>query len=129
MLEENTKDKKTIWFDRVRNTKVLKHARVNPVETYVGNCLCWFGHVTRMTDTRLPKYLLYLTPVHGRRSRSRPRKNWAKCLLEDAAAFSGNTDLDLEGASDLASVCKHLHWRKIMRHQQEFIGAEKRQFF
>ena len=77
-----------------------------------------------MPDTyRLPKYLLNWTSAHGRRSRGRPRKNWLKYLLENAAAFTGNTDIDLllEGASEVASNRKL--WRKMIRHKQEFIGA------
>ena len=110
------------WLDRVRNTEVLERAKINPVETYIGaNRLRWFGHVTRMPDTRLPKYLLNWTPAHGRRSRGRPRKNWMKCLLEDAAAFTGNTDIDLDGASEMASDRKL--WREMIRHKREFIGA------
>ena len=110
------------WLDRVRNTEVLERAKINPVETYIGaNRLRWFGHVTRMPDTRLPKYLLNWTPAHGRRSRGRPRKNWMKCLLEDAAAFTGNTDINLDGASEMASDRKL--WREMIRHKREFIGA------
>ena len=35
------------------------------------------------------KYLLDWKPVHGKRSSGRPRRNWQKCVLEDAAVFSG----------------------------------------
>ena len=42
------------WFDRVSNTEVLEHAKINPVETYVGaNRLRWFGCIIRMPDTML----------------------------------------------------------------------------
>ena len=110
------------WWDWVRNTELTGRAKINPVEIYIGaKRLRWFGHVTRMPDTRLHKYLLNWTPAHGRRYRGRPRNNWMKCLLEDAAAISGNTDIDLEGASEMVSEGKH--WRKMIRHKREFIGA------
>ena len=113
---------RTRWCDWVRNTGVLVRAKTNPVEIQIGaNRLRWFGHVTRMPDTRLPKYLLNWTLAHGRRSRGRPRKNWMKCLLEDAAAFSGNTDIDLKGASEMAS--DHKHWKEMINHKWEFISA------
>ena len=44
-----------------------------------------------------------------------------KCLLEDAAAFTGNTDIDLDRASEMASDRKL--WREMIRHKREFIGA------
>ena len=44
-----------------------------------------------------------------------------KCLLKDAAAFSVNIDIDLEGASEMASDRKH--WREMIQHKLEFIGA------
>ena len=74
-----------------------------------------------MPDTRLPKYLLNWTPAHGSRSRGRPRNNLMKCLLENAAAFTGNTDKDLKGASEMAG--DHKLWREMIRHKREFIGA------
>ena len=42
-------------------------------------------------------------------------------MLEDAEAFSGNTNIDLEGASEMACDCKL--WRKMIRHKREFICA------
>ena len=64
--------------------------------------------------------------MHGRRFRGRLtlRKNWMKCLfmLEDAAAFSGNTDINLEGASEMA-YSDRKHWREMKRHKRELIGA------
>ena len=73
---------------------VLERARINPIETFVGaNRLRWFGHVSRMPETRTPKYLLDWKPAHGKRSRGRPRRNWHQCVLEDAAVFSGDADI------------------------------------
>ena len=46
-----------------------------------------------------------------------------KCLLEDAAAFTENTDIDLEGASEMASDPDRKLWREMIRHKREFIGA------
>ena len=51
-----------------------------------------------------------------------------KCLfmLEDAAAFSGNTDIDLEGASEMASVSDRKHWSwEMIRHKLEFVVQAK----
>ena len=98
-------------YHRTRNADVLERARINPIETYVGaNRLRWFGHVSRMPDTRMPKYLLKWTPTHGKRSRGRPRKNWMNCVLEDATVFSGEQNIVLERLEELAEHRKH--WRE-----------------
>ena len=110
------------WYHRTRNADVLERARINPIETYVGaNRLRWFGHVSRMPDTRMPKYLLKWTPTHGKRSRGRPRKNWMNCVLEDATVFSGEQNIVLERLEELAEHRKH--WREMIRHKRGFFGA------
>ena len=96
---------------------MLERAKINPVES-VGLAM---SPEYQTLGILVPKYLLNWTPAHGRRSRGRPRRNWMKCLLEDAAAFTGNTDIDLEGASEMAS--DRQLWREMIRHKREFIGA------
>ena len=69
------------WYHGTRNDDVLGCARINPIETYVGaNRLRWFGQVSRMPDTLMPKYLLKWTPTHGKRSTGCPRKIWMNCV-------------------------------------------------
>ena len=110
------------WYHRTRNVDVLERARINPIETFVGaNRLRWFGHVSRMPEHRTPKYLLDWKPAHGKRSRGRPRRNWQKCVLEDAATFSGEADIQLDKAKELAQ--HRTHWREMIRHKREFLGA------
>lgn len=110
------------WFHRVSNAEVLERAKINPIETYIGaNRLRWFGHVSRMPKERLPNYILNWTHAHGKRSRGRPRKTWQKCVLEDAAIFSGKPDIVLDKVKELAGDRKH--WREMIRHKRKFLGA------
>ena len=109
-------------FHHTGNADVLERARINPIETYVGaNRLRWFGHVFRMDSSRMPQYLLNWAPNHGKRSRGRPRKNWLNCVIEDVAAFSGFQNLVLDKVKEMAEDRKH--WREIIRHKREFLGA------
>ena len=106
------------WFHRITIEEVLERARINPVVRYISaNRLRWFGHVSRMPDTRLPRYLLDWTPAHGKRSRGRPRKTWLKCVLEDA----GDPDIVLDEVRELAGNRKH--WREMIRQKRQFLGA------
>ena len=92
------------------------------METYISvNRLRWYGHVIRMPEERLPKYLINWTPRHGKRSRGRPRKSWLKCVKEDAATFTGIKDIGDKTLVSMASDRKI--WREIIRHKREFLGA------
>jgi len=39
------------------------------------NRLCWFGHVQRMKENRIPKEVLYMN-LEASRLRGRPRNRW-----------------------------------------------------
>ncbi len=110
------------WFNRVRNAEVLNRARINSIETFISaKRLRWYGHVIRMPEERLPKYLINWTPRHGKRSRGRPRKTWLNCVKEDAATFTGVKDIGDTTTVSMASDRKI--WREIIRHKREFLGA------
>ena len=83
--------------------------------------LRWYGHVVRMPDNRLPRFLVDWKPNYGKRSRGRPRKSWLACVKEDAANFTGNADIDIGEAEQLAF--DRIHWREMIRHRRVFQGA------
>ena len=65
-------------------------ADIAPLNVFIrAATLRWFGHVVRKPEERKPNYILHWTPKYGKRSKSRPRKNWLPCVLEDAARFTG----------------------------------------
>ena len=110
------------WFNRVRNAEVLNRARINSMETFISAMrLRWYGHVVRMPDERLPKYLLDWIPMHGKRSRGRPRKSWLSCVKDDAASFTGIEDITFPTMVSMASNRKM--WREMIRHKRVFLGA------
>ena len=83
--------------------------------------LRWFGHVVRMPEHRLPMYLVDWKLNNGKRSRGRPRKSWIACVKEDAANFTGIADIDIGRVEQLAY--DRVHWREMIRHKRDFIGA------
>jgi len=46
------------------------------------NRLCWFGHVQRMGENRIPKRVLYMN-LGTRRLRGSPRNRWQDGVRED----------------------------------------------
>ena len=110
------------WFFHVSNEEVLKRAGITSIETYISAArLRWYGHVVRMPDSRLPKFLLDWKPNYGKRSRGRPRKNWKACVLEDAANFTGVNNIDNDTVQALAG--NRVQWRCMIRRQRDVCDA------
>jgi len=69
---------------RILATKEI-YARVKKptiTETIRLNRLCWFGHVQRMEENRIPKRVLYMN-LGTTRLRGRPRNRWQDEVGED----------------------------------------------
>ena len=110
------------WQNHVRNDEVLNLAQITSVEVTIASMrLRWYGHVVRMPEERLPKFILDNKPNYGKHSRGRPRKSWLDCIKEDANNFTGNDGLNLEEVRVLAHDRKN--WRELIRHKRVFVGA------
>ncbi|KAL5261077.1 hypothetical protein ACHWQZ_G006957 [Mnemiopsis leidyi] len=110
------------WFYHVSNEEVLRRAGIKPVETFISAArLRWYGHVVRMPDYRIPKFLLNWKPNYGKRSRGRPRKDWKSCVLEDAATFTGVKDINNSKTETLAA--NRVQWRNMLRRQRDVCDA------
>ena len=110
------------WYYHVSNEEVLRRAGIKSIETFISAArLRWFGHVSRMPDSRLPKFLLNWKPNYGKRSRGRPRKCWRSCVLEDAANFTGVQNIDMSTVQALAA--NRLEWRRMIRRQRDVCDA------
>ena len=61
------------WQDKVANTTVLEKAEILSMFSLLKQIrLRWLGHVVRMDDGRITKYLLYGELVYGKRPTGRP---------------------------------------------------------
>ena len=102
------------WFHRKRNEEVLEKAAISTLADIVTTQrLRWFGHVSRMPEDRLPKYLLDWTPKHGKRSRGRPRKSLNDVYIEDAERRLDCSNLTIDNMKELAANRKE--WRNNTR--------------
>jgi hypothetical protein len=75
-------------------------------ETINLNRLCWFGHVQRMEENRIPKRVLYMN-LESKRPRGRPRNRWQDEVREDGRIVGG------EGWQE--KVYNREEWKKLLR--------------
>ena len=70
------------------------------------NRLCWFGHVQRMEENRIPKRVLYMN-LGTTGWRGRPRNGWQDEVREDGRIVCG------EGWQE--KVHNREEWKKLLR--------------
>ena len=71
---------------RIRNEDIRNRCEQQPTieELIQKRRLQWFGHVCRMSDSRLPRKLLWrVRPAQWKIQRSAPKKTWIKQVEED----------------------------------------------
>ena len=106
------------WFFHVSNEEVLKRANIRSIETFISAArFRWYGHVVRMPENRLQKFLLNWRPNYGKRSRGRPSKNWNACVLEDVAKFTSEHNINSNGVQALAA--DRVQWRYMIRRKRD----------
>ena len=85
-------------YARVKKSTIIETIRLNR--------LCWFGHVQRMEDNRIPKRVLYMN-LGTTRLRGRPRNRWQDEVREDGRIVGG------EGWQ--GNVHNRDEWKKLLR--------------
>jgi len=102
-----------VYDNEKENWKILTNKEIYAsvkkptiIETVRLNRLCWFGHVERMEENRIPKRVLYMT-LGTTRFRGRPRNRWQDEVREDGRIVGG------EGWKE--KVHKKEEWKKLLR--------------
>jgi hypothetical protein len=67
---------------------------------------CWFGHVQRMKENRIPKEVLYIN-LETTRLRGRPRNRWQDKAREDGRLVGGKAWKE--------RVHNRQEWKKLLR--------------
>jgi len=81
--------------------------KIPPItETVRLNRLCWFGHVQRMEENRIPKIVLCMN-LETTRLRGRPRNRWQNEVREDGRLVGG------KGWKE--RVHNREEWKKLLR--------------
>ena len=100
-------DNKTNEWRILSNEELDKKSKgPNIMETIKINGLRWFGHVTWMSDNRLPKKLFVWEGPHTKRPRGRPRNRWKDKVYKDAERL----DKNWKGA-----INNRDSWRRLLR--------------
>ena len=79
------------WLDKVTNADVLSRVALPSIYTLLRQCrLRWLGHVRRMDDGRIPKYILYGELTLGRRTTGHPHLRYKDVCMIDMKAVNIN---------------------------------------
>ena len=77
------------WQDMVPDTEVLTRAGIPSIHTILQKAqVRWARHVTRMSDDRLPKQLLYGELCYGKRSLGGQKKRFKDTLKKTLTSFN-----------------------------------------
>ena len=96
------------WQDRVTNQDVLDRACSTNIESMLLKVqLRWTGHVIRMSDSRIPRQLLYSELMDCSRNQGRPKLR-LKDTLKSKPKRSGTSSGELE-----ASAADRSAWRSL----------------
>ena len=106
------------FFHQIRNVDVLQRIKISSIRVLLAiKRLKWYGHVVRMNNSRLPKYLLDWYPKHGHRSVGRQRTTWIKCVEEDLELLSGRVGITHQQGQTMAADRKR--WSTMLRKGKE----------
>ena len=107
------------WLDKVTNPDVLSRAGLPSIYTLLRQCRQrWLGHVRRMDDGRIPKYILYGELDLGRRTTGRPHLRYKDVCVRDMKAV----DIDTMSWEGLAA--DRTKWRSALKQHLK-IGEDK----
>ena len=108
------------WQDILTNGDVLSRAGLPSMYTMLGQRrLRWWGHVRRMDDGLISKYILYGELALGRRTTGRPQLRYKDVCIRDMKAV----DIDIMSWEGLAS--DRTEWRSALKQNLETV-EEKR---
>ena len=97
-------------LDKIRNNRIIE--RLNYHKDLIASIqikkLKYFGHITRMKNSRYPKILLEGT-IHGTRPRGRPEKKW----IDDIKAFCLEKDIQTVSAASHLAMNREV-WRRML---------------
>ena len=98
------------WHDKVINGDVLSRAGLPGIYTVLRQRrLRWLGHVRRMEDGRIPKYILYGELAMGSRTTARPHLRYEDVCVRDMKA------VDIDPMSWEGHAADRTKWRSALQ--------------
>jgi hypothetical protein len=104
-----------VYENEKENWRILTNKEIYAIvkkpsitETIRLHRLCWFGHVQRMEENRIPKRVLYMN-LESTRPRGGPRNKWQDKVREDGRIVGG------EELQEKLYVYNREEWKKLLR--------------
>ena len=108
------------WLDKVTTDDVLSRAGLPSMYTLLRQRrLRWLGHVHRMGDGRIPKYIIYVDLALGRRTTGHPHLQYKDVCVRDMKAV----DIDTMSWEGLAA--DRTKWRSVLKQHHKTGNANK----
>ena len=102
------------WRDKIPDTEVLSRAESQSIPAILKKTqLRWAGHVSRMSNNRLPKKLLFSELVDGQRSRGGQRKRFKDSLKANMK------EMDIDPSTWEVEAADRSSWRTELRKKTE----------
>jgi hypothetical protein len=102
-----------VYDNEKENWRILTNKEIYAIlkkptitETLRLHRLCWFGHVQRIDEDRIPKRVLYMN-LEITRPRDRPQNRWQDEVWEDGRIFGGEEWQE--------KVYDREKWKKLLR--------------
>ena len=107
------------WRDHIPNTEVLGRLQCLDIRTILQKRrIRWTGHVLRMSDSRLPKSILYGELADSPRPRGRPKLRFKDVLKRDLQRFNIDTGNWEKAAKSRLEWRQAIHQGSLQAHRK-----------
>lgn len=109
------------WTDRIRNTEVLRRAKICGIEAYLmRRQLRWCGHVFRMPDERIAKCIFYSELQEGK------RKHGGQLLRYKDVLKRHMKNCKIDPLTWESTAEKRPEWRRLVRQNIEAFEKQRK---
>lgn len=118
---------RTSWKDKVPNEQILDQTNMKSIEDMLRiKRLRWAGHISRMTNEKIPKQVAFSQLAKGKRLQVKPKKRWSDILKEDLKICHIDEKKWRESAENRNEWRRKIHTETEQTRVQNIEKAKKR---